>query len=98
MSSNHQSVEKLIKSDYKYGFVTDIDSDTFPLGLNESIIRQISAKKNEPDWMQQWRLKAYQRWLSMEDPEWAHIQHPEIDFQAISYYSAPKQKGDATNY
>lgn len=96
MSSNHQSVEKLIKSDYKYGFVTDIDSDTFPLGLNESIIRQISAKKNEPDWMQQWRLKAYQRWLSMEDPEWAHIQHPEIDFQAISYYSAPKQKGDAT--
>lgn len=96
MSSNHQSVEKLIKSDYKYGFVTDIDSDTFPLGLNESIIRQISAKKNEPDWMQQWRLKAYHRWLSMEDPEWAHIQHPEIDFQAISYYSAPKQKGDTT--
>lgn len=95
MSSNHQGVETLIKSDYKYGFITDIDSDTFPPGLDESIIRQICAKKNEPDWMQQWRLKAYQRWLSMEDPEWAQIQYPEIDFQAISYYSAPKQKGDA---
>ncbi|MCW9030454.1 MAG: Fe-S cluster assembly protein SufB [Gammaproteobacteria bacterium] len=92
MGSKHQSVETLIKSDYKYGFVTDIDSDTLPPGLNESIIQQISAKKNEPPWMLEWRLKAYQRWLSMEDPEWAHIQHPEIDFQAISYYSAPRQK------
>ncbi|MCW8900774.1 MAG: Fe-S cluster assembly protein SufB [Gammaproteobacteria bacterium] len=92
MGSKHQSVETLIKSDYKYGFVTDIDSDTLPPGLSESIIQQISAKKNEPAWMLEWRLKAYQRWLSMEDPEWAHIQHPEIDFQAISYYSAPRQK------
>jgi Fe-S cluster assembly protein SufB len=94
MSSDNTNVKTLIKSDYQYGFVTDIDSDTFPPGLNKSIIQQISAKKNEPEWMQQWRLKAYQRWLSMEDPEWAHIQHPEIDFQAISYYSAPRQKGD----
>lgn len=94
MGSDHTNVKTLIKSDYQYGFVTDIDSDTFPPGLNKSIIQQISAKKNEPEWMQQWRLKAYQRWLSMEDPEWAHIQHPEIDFQAISYYSAPRPKGD----
>lgn len=95
MSSNQQSVETLIKSDYKYGFVTDIDSDTIPPGLNESTIHQICAKKNDPIWMQQWRLKAYKRWLTMKDPQWAHIQYPEIDFQAISYYSAPKQKGDA---
>lgn len=95
MSSNKQSVETLIKSDYKYGFVTDIDSDTIPPGLNESTIHKICAKKNEPIWMQQWRLKAYKRWLTMKDPQWAHIQYPEIDFQAISYYSAPKQKGDA---
>ena len=95
MSSNQQSVETLIKSDYKYGFVTDIDSDTIPPGLNESTIHQICAKKNEPIWMQQWRLKAYKRWLTMKDPQWSHIQYPEIDFQAISYYSAPKQKGDA---
>ena len=94
MSSSKQNIETLIKSDYKYGFVTDIESDTIPPGLNEDIIRQISAKKNDPLWLQQWRLKAYQRWLTMKDPQWAHINYPDIDFQAISYYSAPKQKGD----
>ena len=94
MSSSKQNIETLIKSDYKYGFVTDIESDTIPPGLNEDIIRLISAKKNDPLWLQQWRLKAYQRWLTMKDPQWAHINYPDIDFQAISYYSAPKQKGD----
>ena len=94
MSSSQQSIETLIKSDYKYGFVTDIESDTIPPGLNEDVIRQISAKKNDPLWLQEWRLKAYQRWLTMKDPEWAHINYPDIDFQAISYYSAPKQKGE----
>ena len=94
MNSSQQSIETLIKSDYKYGFVTDIESDTIPPGLNEDVIRQISAKKNDPLWLQEWRLKAYQRWLTMKDPEWAHINYPDIDFQAISYYSAPKQKGE----
>jgi len=86
------SIDDLIRSDYQHGFVTPIESDTFPPGLNEDIIHSISAKKNEPDWVLSWRLKAYRRWLSLEDPQWAHVKHPDIDFQSISYYSAPKKK------
>ena len=81
------SIDDLIKRGYRHGFVTPIESDTFPLGLSEDIIRGISAKKNEPDWLLSWRLKAYKRWLSLEDPQWAHVKHPDIDFQSISYYS-----------
>ncbi len=88
------SVDDLIKSGYEHGFVTDIESDTVPPGLNEDVIRLISAKKGEPEWMLELRLKAYQRWLTMEDPEWAKVKHPPIDFQAVSYFSAPKKKGD----
>jgi Fe-S cluster assembly protein SufB len=87
-------VDDLIKSGYEHGFVTDIESDTVPPGLNEDVIRLISARKAEPEWMLALRLKAYQRWLTMEDPEWAKVKHPPIDFQAISYFSAPKKKGD----
>lgn len=83
--------------DYKYGFVTDIDSDNVGKGLNEDIIRKISAKKNEPDWMLDYRLKAFEYWKKMEAPQWAHIHHPPIDFQDICYYSAPKQKTDGEN-
>ncbi len=87
-------VDELIKSGYEHGFVTDIESDTVPPGLNEDVIRLISAKKQEPEWMLESRLKAYRRWLTMEDPEWAKVKHPPIDFQAVSYFSAPKKKGD----
>ena len=94
MSSTPDTVNDLIGSGYEHGFVTDIESDTVPPGLDEDTIRLISARKNEPDWMLESRLKAYRHWLTMVDPEWAHVQHPRIDFQAISYYSAPKKKGD----
>lgn len=78
----------------KYGFVTDIESDTIPIGLSEETVRIISKKKNEPEWMTEWRLKAYRQWLKMKEPTWARVQYPKIDYQAISYYSAPKQKTD----
>ncbi len=92
MPAIEQTVEKLVQESYQHGFVTDIDSDTLPPGLSEKTIRHISAKKNEPEWMLENRLKAYRRWLTMFDPEWAHVDYPEIDFQDISYYSAPKKK------
>lgn len=79
---------------YKYGFHTDVDSDTAPLGLNEDIIRFISEKKNEPSFMLEWRLKAYQHWLMMKEPHWANFAYPPIEYQDICYYSAPKKKGD----
>ena len=95
MSSTADSVEKLLDRGYDAGFVTAIESDTLPPGLNEDVIRVISAKKNEPEWMLEKRLSAYRHWLSMEKPRWAHLNLPEIDFQAISYFSAPKSKDDA---
>lgn len=77
---------------YEFGFVTDIESDKAPKGLNEDTIRMISAKKNEPEWMLEWRLKAFAYWLTLDEPNWAHVNYPKIDFQNIHYYSAPKQK------
>jgi Fe-S cluster assembly protein SufB len=86
-------LEKVTGSDYKYGFVTDIDSDKAPKGLNEDIIRFISAKKNEPEWMLEFRLKAFRHWLTMKEPRhWAHIGYPPIDYQDLYYYAAPKPK------
>lgn len=85
-----------INSDYKYGFVTDIEADQAPKGLNEDIIRWISAKKNEPAWMLEFRLKSYQRWLQMTEPNWADLRYGKIDFQDLRYYSAPKKKADNT--
>jgi Fe-S cluster assembly protein SufB len=79
-------------ADYKYGFVTDIESDLAPQGLNEDIIRFISAKKQEPEWMLEWRLSAFRKWLKAEDPQWARVKYPNIDFQALHYYAAPKTK------
>ncbi|UPT68912.1 MAG: Fe-S cluster assembly protein SufB [Sphingobacteriales bacterium JAD_PAG50586_3] len=84
-------LEEITSSEYKYGFVTDIEADSAPMGLSEDIVRFISAKKNEPEWMLESRLKAYRHWLKMEEPTWAHVQYPKIDFQNIIYYSAPKQ-------
>lgn len=88
----NEVLEQKINTDYKYGFVTDIDADSAPKGLNEDIIRFISAKKNEPDWMLAYRLKAFRHWLTMEEPNWAHIHYTKPDFQDIIYYSAPKPK------
>ncbi|MGN6533292.1 MAG: Fe-S cluster assembly protein SufB [Ginsengibacter sp.] len=85
-------LEETVSRDYKYGFVTDIETDVVPKGLNEDVIRLISRKKNEPDWMLNWRLKAYTHWLKMEEPEWANVKYPPIDFQDIIYYAAPKKK------
>ena len=81
------TIEALANREYKYGFVTDIESEMIPRGLNEDIVRVISAKKNEPEWMTEWRLKAYRHWLTMEEPEWANVHYPKIDFQDIIYYS-----------
>ena len=82
----------LKQSEYKYGFVTDIESDKAPVGLSEDIIRLISSKKKEPEWMLEFRLKAYKQWKKMVEPEWAHIQYQKIDLQKIHFYAAPKQK------
>ena len=82
--------------EYKYGFTTDIETEDFPKGLNEDIIRLISSKKNEPEWMLDYRLKSYRHWLTMTEPTWAAVSYPKIDFQALAYYSAPKTKIDAT--
>src|SRR6187431_119812 len=86
------TAELLSKQEYKYGFVTDIESDVIPRGLTEDTIRLISAKKNEPEWLLEFRLKAFRHWLTMTPPEWATVKYPPIDFQAISYYAAPKAK------
>jgi len=94
MSALNAEIGGLVGREYKEGFVTEIDSDTLPPGLDERVFRTISGKKNEPDFMLEWRLDAYRRWGSMNTPEWAHVHYPPIDFQAISYYSAPSSKGD----
>ncbi len=89
-----KGTDVLLDQDYKYGFVTDIETDTIPAGLNEDIVRLISRKKNEPAFMLEWRLKAYQRWLTMTEPAWQRVHYPQINFNDVVYYSAPKKKGD----
>ncbi|PYR82897.1 MAG: Fe-S cluster assembly protein SufB [Acidobacteria bacterium] len=84
----------MLTRDYPYGFVTEIEEDSVPAGLSEDIIRAISSKKNEPDWMLEWRLRAYRQWLTLKEPTWANVHYGPIDYQAIRYYSAPKQRGD----
>lgn len=92
LSEDMKVLDDLTSSDYKWGFVTDIESETAAKGLNEDVVRMISKKKNEPEWMTEWRLKAFRYWLKMEEPKWPNVHYPKIDFQNISYYSAPKQK------
>ena len=94
MSSKPQDLDALVGQKYRHGFVTDIESDTVPPGLDESVIRLVSQKKGEPQFMLDWRLKAYRHWLTMQEPEWAHLRIAHIDYQAISYYSAPRARGD----
>jgi Fe-S cluster assembly protein SufB len=92
MAYTEEELKKELESkEYAYGFYTDIESDTFPVGLNEGVVRAISKRKNEPAWMTEWRLEAYEAWSAMEEPDWANVYYPKPDFQAISYYSAPKK-------
>ena len=92
MAYTEEELKKELESkEYAYGFYTDIESDTFPVGLNETVVRAISKRKNEPAWMTEWRLEAYEAWSAMEEPDWANVDYPKPDFQAISYYSAPKK-------
>ncbi|NPU92892.1 MAG: Fe-S cluster assembly protein SufB [Gammaproteobacteria bacterium] len=90
--SKGNEIDDLISREYEAGFVTQVESDTLPPGLNEEVIRIISGKKNEPEWMLEWRLEAYRKWQQMDIPRWAQMPHPEVDFNAISYYSSPKSK------
>jgi len=94
MSTATETIEGLVKQEYKYGFYTDVEVDAAPPGLNEEIIRLISRKKSEPEWLTEWRLKAYRHWLTLKEPTWGKVRHEPIDYQSIVYYSAPKQKKD----
>ncbi|MGH8520599.1 MAG: Fe-S cluster assembly protein SufB [Gammaproteobacteria bacterium] len=94
MATQPHEVEALIRKEYEAGFYTDLDADTLPPGLDEEVIRLISSKKNEPEWLCEWRLSAYRHWLTQKEPRWATVVHPPIDYQGISYYSAPKTKKD----
>ncbi len=91
-TATHDNIQQLIDKDYKYGFVTDIEAESIPKGLNEGIVETISMKKDEPQWMLDWRLKAYHRWTQMIEPKWPKVHYKPIDYQDIIYYSAPKQK------
>ncbi|EMI58419.1 cysteine desulfurase activator complex subunit SufB [Rhodopirellula sallentina SM41] len=92
MSSENALLEEYAQREYEHGFVTDIEADSIPAGLNEDVVRLISEKKNEPEWLLEWRLKAYRHWLTLEEPNWHNVKFPPIDYQASVYYSAPKQK------
>src|SRR5437588_3805724 len=92
MSSTTSTIEEFANRDYEHGFFSAVEAETVPPGLNEDVVRVISAKKHEPDWLLQWRLKAYRHWLTLEEPRWwPNVTFGAIDYQAISYYSAPKK-------
>jgi len=93
-NSTNTDISGFVQREYKEGFVTEIESETFPPGLDEEVVRALSAKKNEPEFMQEWRLKAFARWQKMDEPVWAHVQYEPVDYQSISYYSAPKSNAD----
>lgn len=97
MPDTNEILDKLTQSEYKYGFVSDIDTETAPIGLDESTVHYISAKKNEPEWMLEFRLKAYRHWLTMKEPKWAHITYPNINYQDIIFYAAPRKKKNLTS-
>jgi len=94
MTTSTETIERLASQEYKFGFVTEVEQETIPPGLSEDVIRLISAKKNEPEWMLDWRLEAYRGWLKMSEPTWANIHYEPIDYQAITYYAAPKSAAD----
>jgi len=90
--SSTDTIDRFVQQEYKWGFYTEVETDTLPPGLNEEVIRHISSKKEEPEWMLEWRLKAFQHWIRMTEPSWPHVKYPPVDFQGISYYSAPGAK------
>jgi hypothetical protein len=92
MSTDNSAIEQFVNTEYKYGFVSDIATDSLPPGLNEEVIRTISAKKQEPEFLLQWRLRAYRHWLTLAEPHWAKVRHAPIDYNAIIYFAAPKPK------
>ena len=92
MSTDQDTISALANQEYKYGFYTEIESETVPAGLTEDTVRLISAKKGEPEYMLEWRLRAYRKWLEMEEPAWAFIKYPPINYQEVIYYSAPVKK------
>ena len=94
MKTQNKTIEEFTSQEYQYGFVTDIEQETISPGLDENVIRFISHKKNEPEWLLNWRLKAFKHWQRMDEPKWAKVDYPKIDYQSISYYSAPKDKSD----
>ena len=93
MSSSTNTIETFANQEYKWGFVSDVESESIPRGLSEDVVRLISAKKEEPEWLLDWRLKAYRHWLTMTEPTWQNVRYPKIDYQDIIYYAAPKAKG-----
>ncbi|MCH7781369.1 MAG: Fe-S cluster assembly protein SufB, partial [Acidobacteria bacterium] len=94
MKTTTESIEQLVNTEYKWGFVTDIESESIPPGLDEGVVRVISAKKKEPEFLLNWRLKAFRHWQKMKEPTWAFVKYNPIDYQAITYYSAPKSSDD----
>ena len=93
-TSHSDTLDTIVSQEYQHGFVTDIDSDTIPVGLNEEVIRIISAKNDEPEFLLEWRLKAFEHWKTLTHPEWSSVHFDKIDLQSISYYSSPKKKED----
>ncbi len=94
MQTATQTIEDFARQDYKFGFISDVEQEAFPVGLSEDVVRLISAKKGEPEWLLEWRLKAYRHWLTMHEPRWANIHYGPIDYQSILYYAAPKSQAD----
>ena len=94
MATESENLESLVNRRYEHGFVTDIATESLPPGLDEGVVRAISARKKEPEWLLEWRLQAYRQWLEMKEPEWAHLHYPKIKYNEISYYSAPKSDED----
>src|SRR5258708_6874186 len=92
MSTSTETIEQLANREYKYGFITDVETETIPKGLSEDVVRIISQKKPEPEWLLEWRLKAYRLWLTMKEPTWQNVKYDPINYQDIVYYSAPKKK------
>src|ERR1700722_10068793 len=92
MSTATDTIEEFVNKEYKYGFTTNVETDTIPPGLNEDVVRLISQKKNEPKFLLDWRLKAYRHWLTLTEPKWHHVHYPPIDYQASIYYAAPRPK------
>ena len=92
MSTATETIEGLVRQEYKYGFVTDVETESAPPGLNEDIVRLISAKKKEPEWLTEWRLKAFRHWQTMTEPKWQFAKYPPIDFQSVIYYAAPRKR------